>query len=101
MFHTSDEETFFFNSLWYDFFPPANVVCEGYVFTPVCDSVDGGRHVWLGGMYGQGVCVLGGGMHGKGGRAWQRGACMMKGGMHGKGGGACMANGGMHGERGA
>ena len=22
--------------------PPANVVCEGYVFTPVCDFVNGG-----------------------------------------------------------
>ena len=24
------------------FLPPANVVSEGYVFTPVCDSVNGG-----------------------------------------------------------
>ena len=25
--------------------PPANVVCEGYVFTPVCDSVNRGGGV--------------------------------------------------------
>ena len=24
---------------------PANVVCEGYVFTPVCDSVNRGVYV--------------------------------------------------------
>ena len=34
------------------FLLPANVVCEGYVFTPVCDSVN------------RGACVPGGG------RAW-------------------------------
>ena len=33
--------------------PPANVVCEGYVFTPVCDSVNRGR--------GRGVVAPGGG----------------------------------------
>ena len=49
--------------------PPANVVCEGYVFTPVCDSVNrgggmrgcSGGHAWLlrgGGMRG---CSGGGG----------------------------------------
>ena len=27
------------------FLPPANVVCEGYVFTPVCDSVNGGVYL--------------------------------------------------------
>ena len=26
----------------YPFLPPANEVCEGYVFTPVCHSVHGG-----------------------------------------------------------
>ena len=26
------------------FLPPANEVCEGYVFTPVCHSVHGGVH---------------------------------------------------------
>ena len=87
--------------------PPANEVCEGYVFTGVC-------------LYTGGACVVvGGGMHGeeghawrgvvacivKGGCAWQRGACVAKGGMCGKGGvhgkrgacvvkGACMAKGG-------
>ena len=56
---------------WMDnLLPPGNVVCEGYVFTPVCDSVKRGR----------GACVVKGGMHGKGGHVWQRG------GMHGEGG---------------
>ena len=41
---------------------PANVVCEGYVFTPVCDSVNGGGQcAWLL----RGVCVVA-----PGGRAW-------------------------------
>ena len=32
------------------FLPPANEVCEGYVFTSVCHSVQrGGGHVWRGG----------------------------------------------------
>ena len=91
--------------------PPANVVCEGYVFTPVCDSVQGGRTwpgvcVWPGGdMRGKGgACVVKGGMCGKGGAGVVKGACMTKGGLwqrgvHGKGG-ACMAKGvgvrGMH-----
>ena len=43
--------------------PPANVVCEGYVFTPVCDSVNGG-HAWL--LLGGGVSGCSGG----GGGAW-------------------------------
>ena len=60
------------------FLPPANEVCEGYVFTPVCLSV------WGGVRGGGGVCMVGG-------HAWQ-GACMA-GGMHGRG--ACVA-GGMH-----
>ena len=44
------------------YLPPANVVCEGYVFTPVCDSVN------RGGVRGcsWGVCVVAPG----------RGACM-------------------------
>ena len=51
------------------YLPPANVVCEGYVFTPVCDSVNrGGVH-----------SCSGGGMHG-----CSRGACMVA------LGGACM-----------
>ena len=28
------------------FLPPANVVCEGYVFTHVCHSVHRGGHAW-------------------------------------------------------
>ena len=43
------------------FLPPANEVCEGYVFTGVCLSTGG--HAW------QGSCVAGG-MHGR----W---ACMV------------------------
>ena len=51
--------------------PPANVVCEGYVFTPVCDSVNrggmrgcsggwGGRHGCSRGcmVFSRGVCVV-------------------------------------------
>ena len=77
-----------------DSLPPANVVCEGYVFTPVCQSfcsqmgacIVGGMcgrgHTRRGGMHGRGACVAGGcawqrGMRG-GGHAWQ-------GGMHGGG----------------
>ena len=58
--------------------PPANVVCEGYVFTPVCQSFcsQGGIHgmgrVW------RGVCVNGGGLCVAGGCVWQDG-------MHGTG----------------
>ena len=48
------------------FLPPANVVCEGYVFTPVCDSVN------------RGVCMVAlGGVHGCSG-----GACMVAAGGH-------------------
>ena len=106
------------------FLPPANEVCEGYVFTGVCLSMGG--HVWwgacVGGMHGGGevcmaggcawwgACVVGGmhggGVHGRGGmcswgHAWQgvvhgRGVCMA-GGMCGRG--ACMVVvGGMHGR---
>ena len=42
--------------------PPANVVCEGYIFTGVCDSVNrGGVRGFI-----QGGCVdlFRGGMHG-------------------------------------
>ena len=39
---------------------PANEVCEGYVFTPVCQSFrsKGGMH-GVGGVRGGGVCVAG------------------------------------------
>ena len=55
------------------FLPPANEVCESYVFTGVCLSTGWGR-AWWGGR----VCVAGGhawqgGVHGRG-CAWQ-GAC--------------------------
>ena len=57
--------------------PPANEVCEGYVFTGVCDSVN------RGGVHGssRGACVVA-----HGGRAWllTGGACMVA---HG---GACV-----------
>ena len=64
------------------FLPPANVVCEGYIFTGVCDSVKrggawllrgGGRRAWLlpGGAY---VVAWAGGGHAwflpGGGHAW-------------------------------
>ena len=93
-----------------EYLPPANIVCEGYVFTPVCDSVNRGvacmvaprggmhscsqgGHVWLlwGGMCGcsGGACVVA-----LGGHAW----LLWGGGMHGCSGGACMVSlGGMRG----
>ena len=88
--------------------PPANQVCEGYVFTPICHSVQrggacvAGGHAWQGGaMCGrgcawQGACVVGACV--AGGHVWQRGHAWWWG-MHGRGacmaGEACMA-GGMH-----
>ena len=52
------------------YLPPANVVCEGYIFTGVCDSVNRGGCAWfyLGGMRG----FIWGGMHG-----FIRGACVV------------------------
>ena len=82
--------------------PPANEVCEGYVFTRVCLST-GGTCAWQGGHVWQGcVHVRWQGMHDRG-HAWQ-GACMAGGhawqgavhgrrGMHGRG---CAWQGGMH-----
>ena len=91
--------------------PPANEVCEGYVFTGVCLSTGGGAcmvapggHAWLlrGGMHGcSGGCawLLGGGMRGcLGGHAWllSGGACVVApgGGVVARGcscsGGACV-----------
>ena len=64
--------------------PPANIACEGYVFTGVCLST-GGCAWWgcawqeacmVGGCAWQGACMAGG-------HAWQ-GTCMA-GGMHGRG----------------
>ena len=81
------------------YLPPANEVCEVYVFTPVCQSFcsQGGRGcAWLpGGMHGcQGACmvvggvcmvlggcmVAGGGMHGCGGVCMVAGVCVVVGG---------------------
>ena len=68
-----------------DLLPPANVVCEGYVFTPVCDSVNRGRRAWLlRGVGGRG-CSGGEGVHVwllQGGCAW-----LLRGGMCGCSGG--------------
>ena len=87
--------------------PPANEVCEGYVFTGVCLSTGGrsgvcgcqgacmvaGGCVWLQeGVHGCGVCVVGRGVHG----CW--GACMVAGGdMHGFQGVCVVVGGGLHG----
>ena len=47
------------------FLPPANVVCEGYIFTGVCDSVNrgGGWRVWFY-LGGHAWFYLRGGVHG-------------------------------------
>ena len=51
----------FTSSRCWSFLPPANKVCEGYVFTGVCLSTLGGGHVW----FYLGACmVLLGAMHG-------------------------------------
>ena len=60
--------------------PPANVVCEGYVFTPVCDSVNRGGmcgcSLWGGGSM-RGF-ILGGAWFYLGGHAWFfSGACVV------------------------
>ena len=76
----------------YGLLPPANEVCEGYVFTGVCLSTGGACVVAPGGG---GWCMVAlGGMHGC---SW--GACVVKGGVCGEVG-ACMAKGGMRGEEG-
>ena len=76
--------------------PPANVVCEGYVFTPVCDSINSGEgscvaggHVWLGYgacVAGRGACMEKGDICDKGGACVAKGGCMVKGAMRAKGG---------------
>ena len=73
------------------FLPPANEVCEGYVFTGVClqgGMLGRGGHVWQGGMRGGGACVAGGTCMEEGvcmaGGAWWGGVC---------GKGECMAGG--------
>ena len=93
-------------NLW--FLPPANEVCEGYVFTGVCLSTGeedtcvvagggggGGRHAWLlaGGMHGcRGACMVAGGACVVA-RGWGMHGCRE--GMHGcEGWGACVVVGG-------
>ena len=85
------------------FLPPANVVCEGYVFTPVCDSVNrmGGRAWLLRGVGGGGCAWLfrGGAWLLPGGCAWLlRGHAwlLLGGGMRGCSGGACVVAPGGH-----
>ena len=92
------------------YLPPANEVCEGYVFTPVCQSFCSQRGCMAGGacvagdMCGRGACVAGGCAWARGcvhgrvcvcgqGGMCGRGACMA-GDMHGQGG--CAWQGGMH-----
>ena len=93
------------------YLPPANEVCQGYVFTGVCLSTWGacmvalGGHAWL--LQGACVVALGGSMHGcsrgRGcprGHAWLLwGVCGCLGGMRGCSWGACMVapGGSMHG----
>ena len=104
------------------FLPPANEVCEGYVFTGGCLFMEGmhGGHVWWG-FACQGACVAGG-MHGRGvylaggmcfrghvcqgacvsgGHTWQEGVCgrghAWQEGVHGRGismAGGCVWQGG-------
>ena len=62
--------------------PPANEVCEGYVFIGVCHSVHGGGRAWLL----RGACMVA-----CGGCAW-----FLWGGVHGCSGGVCMVSLGGH-----
>ena len=87
--HLTKTETDFLHAMNF-LLPPANVVCEDYVFTGVCDSVNGGP-AWFysGGVRGfiRGACVVLFGGHAwfySGGRGFIRGACMVL------FGGACM-----------
>ena len=64
------------------FLPPANEVCEGYVFTGVCLSTRGGMRGCLGGMRG---CSPGGHAWLLRGHAW-----LLQGGMRGCSRGACV-----------
>ena len=77
------------------FLPPANEVCEGYVFTRVCHSVHRGAcmaggvwqegHAWRGGVCVAGeACMAGGAMCGRvcvGCAWWGWGACVVVGGV--------------------
>ena len=70
--------------------PPANEVCEGYVFTPVSVILFTGGDCIVGG-----ACMAGGHVWwevgGGGGRVCMAGGHVWQGGMHGRG--ACMAEG--------
>ena len=67
--------------------PPANEVCEGYVFTPVCQSFcSQGASV-----HGRGCACMAGGVCGRG-CAWQ-GVCVHGRGCAWQGGGTCVAGG--------
>ena len=83
--------------------PPANEVCEGYVFTGVCLSTRGGHawfflggHAWFfrGGMrgfFGGCTCFFGGAWFFRRGHAWFfRGVCVVFGGCAWFFRGACM-----------
>ena len=74
---------------------PATKLGQGYIFTGICDSVQGGACIVAGGMCGCGGCAwLQGGMRGWGGGVW------LWWGMHGGGGGhAWWQGGGMCGIR--
>ena len=76
--------------------PPANEVCEGYVFTGVCLSTGG--HAWL--LQGGHVWLLWGGMCSCSGVGWggvgDVHGCS-QGGMHGCSQGCVIAPGGIHG----
>ena len=74
--------------------PPANEVCEGYVFTGVCLSRGGGVRGCRGACVVAGGVWLPGGMCGEGGHG--EGGCTAKGGVSDKGGhgeGGCVAKG--------
>ena len=87
------------------FLPPANEVCEGYVFTGVCLST-GGVHGCGWGAYvfarGVGVCVVVGGHAWLLGGVWLLGeeACMVVGGMCGCWGRCAWLQGDVHGCQG-
>ena len=70
------------------FLPPANEVCEGYVFTGVCLSTGG--CAWL--LPGRGMRGCSGGAWLLGGHVWLLPGGMhgCSGGVHGCSGGACM-----------
>ena len=91
--------TVFVKTVLVQFLPPANEVCEGYVFTSVCHSVHKGGHAWL--LLGGGhAWLLLGGMRGcLGGCGCSWGACVVAPGGCAwfSGGHVWFSRGGMHG----